>query len=260
MMRVLRQLFAMIALMPLSLMAQEAETASFTSDLFGGITGVDILPKGRLQWETFAFYEHSTMYDYDSKTWSPNTSVLRYGISNSTELSLQGAWFHTTDEDEKYSGFGDLVVGVKTRLFEGWKAVPAISLRGLLYFPGGENDYFLPDNFSYQLDLIFYNPLTSWCALGYMGTMIWDDLPKPTVVFGGYLDFFLTDRLTFSVEERNCRYGFEEENYLDTWAGLTLSYQLLPRVELGLTSDISLRYPKDFFNLSLGVAWQLTKK
>lgn len=93
-----------------------------------------------------------------------------------------------------------------------------------------------------------------------MGTMIWDDLPKPTVVFGGYLDFFLTDRLTFSVEERNCRYGFEEENYLDTWAGLTLSYQLLPRVELGLTSDISLRYPKDFFNLSLGVAWQLTKK
>lgn len=253
-------MFAMIALMPLSLMAQEAETADFTSDLFGGITGVDILPKGRLQWETFAFYEHSTMYDYDSKTWSPNTSVLRYGISNSTELSLQGAWFHTTDEDEKYSGFGDLAVGVKTRLFEGWKAVPAISLRGLLYFPGGENDYFLPDNFSYQLDLIFYNPLTSWCALGYMGTMIWDDLPKPTVVFGGYLDFFLTDRLTFSVEERNCRYGFEEENYLDTWAGLTLSYQILPRVELGLTSDISLRYPKDFFNLSLGVAWQLTKK
>lgn len=259
-MRGLRQLFLMIALMPLCLMAQEAETAEFTSDLFGGITGVDILPKGRLQWETFAFYEHTTMFGYKSETWSPNVSVLRYGISNSTELSVQGAWLHTTDEGENYTGFADLAVGFKTRLFEGWKAVPAISLRGLLYIPGGENHAFLPDNLGYQLDLIFYNQLTSWCGLGYMGTIIWDDMPKPTIFFGGYLDFFLTDRLVLSVEESNYYYEPDEDEKLQPWASLTLSYQLFPRVELGLASDISLRHPKEFYNIMLGVAWQLTRK
>ena len=250
----------MMTLMPLPLMAQEAETAEFTSDLFGGITGVDILPKGRLQWETFAFYEHSTMFGSKSDTWSPNVSVLRYGINNSTELSVQGGWFHMTDEGETFSGVSDLAVGFKTRLFEGWKAVPAISLRGLLYIPGGKNHVFLPENLGYQLDLIFYNQLTSWCGLAYMGTMIWDDTPQPTTIFGAHLDFFLTDRLTLSAEERNCYYYSDEEEELQPWAGLTLSYRLSPRVELGLASDISLRHPKDYYNIMLGVAWQLTRK
>lgn len=255
-----RQLFLMIAIMPLCMMAQEEEPAEFTSDLFGGITGVDIMPKGRLQWETFAFYEHSTMFGYKSETWSPNVSVLRYGISNSTELSVQGAWLHTTDEGENYTGFADLAVGFKTRLFEGWKAVPAISLRGLLYFPGGENHSFLPDNLGYQLDLIFYNQLTSWCALGYMGSIIWDDLPQPTKVFGAYLDFFLTDRLVFSVEENNSYYGLDDNEKLQPWLSFTLSYQLFPRVELGLSSDVSLRHPREYHNVMFGVAWQLTRK
>lgn len=90
-MRRVRQLFLMIALMPACLLAQETETEEFTSDLFGGITGTDILPKGRLQWETYAFYEHTTMFGIEADTWSPNVSVLRYGIRKDTELMLQGA-------------------------------------------------------------------------------------------------------------------------------------------------------------------------
>ena len=259
-MRSVRLLLLTTALLPLCLMAQEEEAADFTSDLFGGITGVDIMPKGRLQWETYAFYEHSTMFGTTSDTWCANMSVLRYGINSTTELSMQAAWLYTTDEGENYSGISDMAVGFKTRLFDGWKAVPAISLRGLLYIPGGENYSFLPDNFGFQLDLTCFNHLTSWCNLGYQGTIIWDDTPHPTIVWGAYLDFALADRLTFSVEERNCYYGPDEDEKLQPWVGLTLSYQVHRRVELGLASDVSLRHPRDFYNVMLGVAWQLTAK
>lgn len=255
------RLFLLVtALLPQCLLAQEEVAADFTSDLFGGITGVDIMPKGRLQWETFALYEHSTMFDVTSDVWCPNTSVLRYGINSTTELSMQAAWLHLTEDGEHFSGISDMAVGFKTRLFDGWKAVPAISLRGLLYIPGGENYSFMPDNFGFQLDLTFFNYLTSWCSLGYQGTIIWDDTPRPTIVWGAYLDFALSDRLIFSVEERNCYYGADEDEKLQPWVGLTLSYQVHPRVELGLSSDITLRHPSEFYNVALGVAWQLTAK
>lgn len=257
-MRGLRQLFLMIALVPVCLMAQETETAEFTSDLFGGITGTDILPKGRLQWETYAMYEHTTMFGVEADTWSPNVSVLRYGIRKDTELMVQGAWLHTTDEGTNYTGFSDLAVGFKTKLFDGWKAVPSIALRGLLYIPGGENHSLLPDNFGFRLDLIFRNQLTSWCDLGYMGSIIWDDAPHPTAFGGAYLDFKLSDKLTLSLEEDNYYYGPDKDEKFQTWASCTVSYQLHPRVELGIASDFCLRHIRDHFDVMLGVAWQLT--
>ena len=58
----LRQLLITIALLPVCVMAQEEEPAPFTSDLFGGPTSTDALPKGRLQWETYAFYERNALF------------------------------------------------------------------------------------------------------------------------------------------------------------------------------------------------------
>lgn len=151
-----------------------------------------------------------------------------------------------------------MAVGFKTKLFDGWKAVPSIAMRGLLYFPGGENFSYLPDNFGFQLDLIFRNQLTSWCDLGYMGAIIWDDTPRPTTFWGAYLDFKLSDKLVLTLEEDNYYYGPDEDEKLQPWASWTISYQVHPRVELGIASDISLRHIKNYFNVMIGVAWQLT--
>ena len=256
----LRQLFLMIALFPVSMMAQEEDAADFTSDLFGGITSTDVLPVGRLQWETYALYEHTTMDGMDYKTWCPNSSMLRYGLYKNVELFATGTWMHLRVDGESYSGFSDLAVGVKTRIFQGWKAVPSVALRGFLYFPGSENSDFLPRHFAYQLDLLFCNPLTSWCELGYMGSVIWDDNPSPTYFWGANLNFLLSDKITLTVEESNYYCDYEPEDKFEPWGSLTLTYRLHPRVELGLATDINLRHPNDFRNVALGVTWQLTKK
>lgn len=259
--RLQRLLLLCLLFLPLHAIAQEEETAEFTSDLFGGqILAPDVMPKGRLQWEPFVFYQHDTMFGDDSYTWSPFSFVMRYGISSTTELRLQAAWLHTTDEGENYHGIGDLAVGFKTKLFDGWKAVPAISLMGNVYIPGGENYSFLPDNFGGELDLLFSNNLTSWCTLGYAGGLIWDDTPRPTIVWGAYFDFILSNRITLSVEENNYYYGADEIEKVQPWACLSFFYKVNPRMELGVSTDVSLRHSNSFVDVMVGVAWQLTKK
>lgn len=261
-----KYLLLVFTMIPLHGWAQDAEgdTAEFTSDLFGNpLYGTDIMPKGRLQLETMAFYQHQKAGDEHYYSWSPMSMVLRYGINRTTELRLQGAWLHTTDEGTNYHGIADLAVGFKTNFFGGWKAVPTISLLANLYIPGGENYSFLPDHFGCELALLFSNSLTSWCSLSYMGGVIWDDAPRPTALWAAGLDFSLSEKLSLSIEEDNFYYGENEDDIGDRfqpWANLTLSYQVHPRVQLGASTDISLRRPGHFFDIMIGVAWQLTKR
>ena len=262
----LRQLFLIIALLPVCVMAQEEEPEPFTSDLFGGPTSTDALPKGRLQWETYAFYERNALFGYETKSWCFNSSMLRYGVINGLELCMKAAWLHTRvegedgEEGENLHGIGDLAVGAKACLFKGWKAIPSIALRGYLYFPGGKNSDFLPQKFNYELDLIFNNQINSWFDVAYMGGVYWDDTPRPTILWDICLNFTLSDKFTLSLEQDNDYVGSAEEEKVQSWAEIGFFYQVHPRVELGIVSDVNLRHFKDYFNVMLGMSWQLTKK
>ncbi len=46
----------LLSFFPLSALAQ-SEEAGFTADRPGATTGIDVLPKGRLQWETGVGYQ-----------------------------------------------------------------------------------------------------------------------------------------------------------------------------------------------------------
>lgn len=181
----MRVLFLFLLFMPLGMMAQEAEESDFTSDLFGGSMQMpDVLPKGRLQWEPYAFYQRETYEGSKYYTWSPLAFLLRYGINSTTELRFQSTIMHTTDDEEGNNrGIADLAIGFKTNLFEGWKAVPTISLMGNVYIPGGERFRYLPSQFGGELDLLFANDLASWCRLGYMGGS--SGTTRPVLLFCG---------------------------------------------------------------------------
>ena len=85
----LKVLTIMVALLPLLALAQ-SEEAGFTADRPGATTGVDVLPKGRVQWETGFGYERTKVVeDVAVTTWTVNSSLLRWGISESAELRLQ---------------------------------------------------------------------------------------------------------------------------------------------------------------------------
>ena len=256
----LRQLFLIIALLPVCVMAQEEEPEPFTTDLFGGISAPDVMPKGRVQWETYVGYTHSTMYDVKTDLWNINSSLLRFGVLKNIELFMMGTLAHINLEGEKETGVADLSVGVKAKLFDGWKAIPSIGVRGFLYLPGGEDHPFMPEKCAYQVDLMFDNPITSWFDIGYMASLLWDDNESPTFYGGIDFNFTLSEKFALTLEQANFYLPPEYEKRYQPWASATLTCQIHPRVQLGITTDVFLEHISQYRNVMLGVAWQLTKK
>ena len=245
----------LVTLLPLLALAQ-SEEAGFTADCPGATTGVDVLPKGRVQWETGIGLERSKMDGPTATTWTLNNSLLRWGISESAELRLQADYLYSSCEGAHTHGLSNVAIGAKVKLFEGWKAVPAVSLLGNVLAPGGCNAEFLPKEWGGQMGLLFQNELTSWCSLGYETDLIWSDAAKPTLFWGACLGFQLNDRLSLMAEE----YNYNKPDGHENWVELGAAYMLTPRLQLDLATDISLNYPKDYFNLMVGIAWQITKK
>lgn len=256
----------LVTLLPLLALAQ-SEEAGFTADRPGASTGVDVLPKGRVQWETGIGLERSKMDGPAATTLTLNTSLLRWGISESAELRLQADYLYSSCEGTHINGFSNVAIGTKVKLYtpslgEGRGGlVPAVSLLGNVIFPerclpsfGGGGGDLLPEEWGGQMGLLFQNELTSWCSLGYETDLIWSDAAQPTFFWGACLGFQLNDRLSLMAEEYNYQYSDSHEN----WVELGAAYMLTPRLQLDLATDLSLNYPKRYFNLSIGVAWQIT--
>ena len=87
--------------LPLSVLAQ-SEGTGFTADRPGATTEPDVIPKGRLQWETGVGYQHIKMEGLETYSWTLNTTLLRFGISDYAELRLQGDWNKTGGDIHKY--------------------------------------------------------------------------------------------------------------------------------------------------------------
>lgn len=242
----------LIAFLPLSLWAQSEETG-FTADRPGATTGTDILPKGRLQWETGIGFAHAEQDGITIKSWTLNTSMLRWGFSDYAELRLQGDWVFDSCEGIHNNGLANLAIGTKAKLFDGWKALPAISLLSNVFIPGS-ND-FLPEDWGGQIGLLFQNQLTDRLTLGYEGDMIWADASRPTIFYGVCLGLALNNGWQLIAEE----YNSNTVDATDSWVELGAAWQCSDRVQLDVSTDIYLNAPKDFWNLQVGIAWQITK-
>jgi hypothetical protein len=249
-----RVIAIVLSFLPLSAFAQ-SEEAGFTADRPGATTGVDVLPKGRLQWETGVGYQHINTEGLKTYSWTLNTSLLRYGISDYAELRFQGDWNKTGGDILDYNGPVNVAIGTKVRLFDGWKIVPAVSLLGNVYVPSTHYDL-MPNNWSGQMGLLFQNQLTPWLSLGYEGDIFWFDNSDPYYFYGFCLGFTVSDRWQLMAEEYNNVYDEDTENWLELGA----AYQLSNRVQLDISTDIYFNEPKSFWNVSIGVAWQITKK
>ena len=127
-------------------------------------------------------FEHAEQDGITTKTWTLNTSMLRWGFSDYAELRLQGDWVFDSCEGIHNNGLANLAIGTKAKLFDGWKAVPAIALLGNVFIPGSNN--YLPEDWGGQIGLLFENQLTDRLTLGYEGDMIWNDASRPTIFFG----------------------------------------------------------------------------
>ena len=250
----MRKHLVLLVFLPLMAMAQ-SEEVGFIADRPGAINGVEVQPKGRVQLNTGAGYQHISMEGIKTYTWTLNTSVLEFGISDCAELRLQGDWGIVGGDLFDYNGPENVAIGTKVRLFDGWRFVPAVSMLGNVFIPSKHYD-FMPDNWSGQMSLIFQNQLTQWLSLNYEGSLMWFDSGRPIFFYGASLCFTLSDRWYVLVDE----YNYDYEDSTENWAELSAAYQLSKRVQFDVSTDINLNDPLSYWSLSVGVSWQITKK
>lgn len=248
-------MLSLLALLSLSAMAQD-EDVGFTADRPGATTGVDILPKGRVQWETGMEFERIKVGESAFDSWTFNTSLFRWGIADGAELRLQTDYLYSIIGDVHLKGFSNVGVGTKVRIFEGWKAVPAISALSTVFIPGSSKFDFMLSKWSGQMGLLLQNELTSWCSLGYEADVLWYSGVKPTYFWGFCLSFQVSDRFSLMVEESNKQFYGLHENWMEFGA----AYQLMPRLQLDLSGDLNLNNPRNYIEIMFGVAWQINKR
>lgn len=242
------------AMISLTATAQNDEFG-FSADRPGATTGTDVVEKGRLQWETGVGYERSRLEETASTTWMLNETLLRWGISKQAELRLQADYLTCSMEGYHVNGLANVAVGTKVRLYDGWKAMPAVALLGNVVIPGGSSAEFMPEEWGAQMGLLFQNELASWLTLNYEADLVWLDSAKPIAFWGACLTFQLNDKLALMAEQYNYNSTYGHQNWLELGA----SYMLTPRLQADIATDISLNYTKRYFNLLVGVAWQITK-
>jgi len=250
-------LLALLVLPSLAATAQETPAEEpFNADRPGVVNGTNILPKGRLQWETGAMYEHRKEGESTINTWTVNTTVLRYGLNGFAELQLCADWATVKEDDQRYSGLANVAVGTKIRMCDQWRFLPASVLVAYLYVPDNKGDKLLPKNWGASLGIAFEHEVTPWFSVAYEGSMLWSDYEKPIPFWGIALGFHPTDRWTIMVDQYNYKYPDECEN----WVELSTIWQFAKRMSVDIFTDIYLRRPGNYFNVGVGFCWQLTKR
>lgn len=245
-------LLLILLLFPGRLFAQDEE--GFTADRPGATTGVDVMPKGRIQWETGIAAEYSKIEVPKSNTWAINSSMIRWGMLKNAELRFQFNCLYKHSSEEDFVGFSDVAIGSKIHLYEGKKVIPAMSLLANVYIPGGKDSYYLPENIGGLLGLLCQNQLSSVFTLGYEVTFIWSYSERPVVLWGINLGAQASEKVSLSAEVYN-----SNDDASEWWMGLGFALQLAKRLQLDIATDINLEHLNKYNNIQVGLSWQITK-
>lgn len=224
-------------------LAQSDETV-ISADRPGMATGTDIMPKGKVQWETGVGYEG----DGGSAAYTLNNTLFRYGMVDWAELRVGMDLLHA----DGTTGLSALNIGTKIGLLENEGWVPAVSLLANLQCPHIGSKAFVPSLLAPQLYVLLQNQVTSWLSVGYNIGAEWDgDMAEPQSFAAVCLGFSLTESLGCFVESYNYFHSTGNTYAID----LGLNWVVARNLQLDIAANFNLQNPTNYLMVSGGVAW-----
>lgn len=226
----------------------------FSADRPGATTGTDIMERHKVQWETGMNFENVTALGASVRTWNINNSLIRFGFSDYAEFRASASVDRVSFDGGSICNLSDLRVGTKVKIFDGYKAAPAISLLAEIIVPGGKDADFMPERVGGNIHLLFNNYVCSWFSLGYDVGVTWTgDVGAREQVFAGIcFGFQPVDRLSLFLEEYNT---FAEETSVMTEFGA--AFMLTKRLQIDAYADLNLKDFRNYYNVGFGVAWKI---
>jgi len=231
--------------------AQE-ELPAISADRPGALTGTDVMPLHKLQWETGMGFESTKDGPH---TFTLNNTLLRFGLFENAELRVGTDFLMWNDGQamEPSFGFAPITVGVKANFYEGSGILPSVALLAELQSPHVGTKELLPAHLAPTLHLLFEHTLTDWLGIGYNIGAEWDgETATPTTFLGFGLYFDITEHIGTFVETYNYLHP-EDDNQFLTEFGFT--WLVSRRVQLDLAADLDFQNLGKFYAVSGGVAW-----
>ena len=239
-----------ITFLLMSLMAfSQNDDLTISADRPGMATGPDVMPFRKVQMEMGFETSHSNT----TSVLLP-TVMLRYGMTQFAELRVEydGNYLLNPDDSWDYE-VNPLVVGTKTKIYEGEGWMPKISLMANLSIPLNRQDSVA--HVAPSLYLLFQNDITEWFNVGYNVGLEWSGVTHvPSTFLALCLGFNISDNFGAFVESYNS-FTLNEEAECNLDFGLT--YLVHPKVQLDLYGMFNCQNAKSFNGVGLGVAWLL---
>lgn len=232
----------------LGIQAQSDEIC-VSADRPGMATGAGVLDQGVVQWETGLEFGVG-----DEKYISLPTTMVRWGLTQFAEIRLQFDGAMNKSDKWEYSVL-PLTLGTKIKVFDGYKAVPQVSLMANLSIPSTKTQrdeiHVAP-----QLYLLCHNDINDWLALDYNVGEEWNGQNNiPSTFLALCMGFTLTDKFGAFAESYNYVTKGDEKTVFDPNVDFGFTYTPCRRLQLDTYAGFNLKEPKSAPYIGCGVAW-----
>ena len=205
------------------------------------------VPKGYFQIESGSMLE----IEEDSRDWTMNTNLFRFGVTDFLELRLVNSISRITEGpgEEPSVSIDNIEFGAKIYLVKSWMD---ISLLSHAIIPSGGNEE--ASKVAYTNRLLLAHPVTDKIALGYNLGYNYFDKENSSISYTLSAAFSLTDKIGFFAEVYGDKLNKEDfSNRYDN--GFT--YLLKPNLQLDFSFGTGLDKKYNFY--SLGFSWRKPK-
>lgn len=212
-----------------------SQTENINTDRPDQSDGAYVVPKNKFQIEDGFTIAKETFI---------NNLLLRYGITNSTEIRL----LVDAGKELTATGLMPVTVSIKQRLLKQHAIIPAISFVGYASFEQLASKDFQGDQIPFELKLAFENEITDQFSLGYnVGTSEKFKALNLTLNFG----FTPTNKFSTFIEYFSTITKLEAEHNLD--AGVL--FLVNPHLQFDIACGRSISGPESRFFTTFGVSY-----
>lgn len=235
--------------------AQDIDQPVIISSRPGCTWGTEVLHHHKVAWENG--FQYDQLPD-GTKTLSLNGSILRYGLSENTEIYL-GSGLHLANNGSGWNlneiGITPLLFGTKIKCYEGKGLIPSMGVLAEFNVPKIGSKDLCPSYIAPKLYLLLEQHLFEGFNLCYNAGLKWDgERAEPTLYLAIGAWFSITERLGGYAETNNYFHSEDGSQYM-TEFGLT--WLASRRVQLDLSAALDFQHLMDFYAISCGVSWML---
>lgn len=220
-----------------------------------------LVPIGALQVETGFVYEHDEFEGLELKSYTYNTSLIKYGVNENLELRLiteyLGEWAKLNDvSPTEIQGFSPIALGVKLRISEEKNFWPQTSMIAHMNFRTGGKD-FKPTYTATDFRFTFAHTLSDKWALSYNLGAQWDgETAEATYLYTLSLACVVTDKMGAFIEGYSF---FPERGAADNRIDGGITYKFTPMIQYDISAGIGVSEVSPDYFISTGLSFRLFK-